>query len=171
MVEFISRFLLAGNNGFLIPRGTDRLLPWNNCCKQTKFAGSKRPCSCFRFGSDNNVAFVCAVFPARIINVNRCESVDVHSRLYFLANVRDDRSPPAFGADPASAGSVTKVPKAWGFGRSLCSGYLFFFRGSTIAPSGNMRTEPGNEASLELKPIVKYHLSASEATAPVLSAR
>ena len=31
----------------------------------------------------------------------------------FFANVRDDGSPLAFGADPASAGCVTKVPKAW----------------------------------------------------------
>ena len=38
--------------------------------------------------------------------------VDVELDICF-ANVRDDRSPPAFGADPASAGSVTKVPKAW----------------------------------------------------------
>ena len=29
------------------------------------------------------------------------------------ANVRGHLLPPAFGADPASAGSVTKVPKAW----------------------------------------------------------
>jgi len=35
-----------------------------------------------------------------------CESV-------LLPNVRDDGSPLAFGADPASAGYVTKVPKAW----------------------------------------------------------
>jgi len=32
---------------------------------------------------------------------------------YFSANVRDDGSPLAFGADPAAAGRVTKVPKAW----------------------------------------------------------
>ena len=35
----------------------------------------------------------------------------------FFANVRDDRSPPAFGMTPAreaeSAGGMTKVPKAW----------------------------------------------------------
>jgi len=37
----------------------------------------------------------------------------IYTRRIFLANVRDDGSPPAFGADPASAGSVTKVPKAW----------------------------------------------------------
>ena len=89
----------------------------------------------------------------------------------FLANVGCHLLPLAFGADPASAGCVTKVPQAWELGAQLCSGYFSFFRGSTIDPSGNMRTEPGNEASLELKPIVKNHLSASEATAPVLSAR
>ena len=33
--------------------------------------------------------------------------------IFVLPNVRDDGSPLAFGADPASAGSVTKVPKAW----------------------------------------------------------
>jgi hypothetical protein len=36
---------------------------------------------------------------------------------HFWANVRDDRSPPAFGMAPAreadSAGDMTKVPKAW----------------------------------------------------------
>ena len=31
----------------------------------------------------------------------------------ILSNVQDDRSPLAFGADPAAAGCVTKVPKAW----------------------------------------------------------
>jgi hypothetical protein len=40
----------------------------------------------------------------------------VHFKAGFilsLPNVRDDVSPLAFGADPADAGSVTKVPKAW----------------------------------------------------------
>ena len=32
---------------------------------------------------------------------------------FSSANVRDDGSPLAFGADPAAAGCVTKVPKAW----------------------------------------------------------
>jgi len=36
---------------------------------------------------------------------------------YFWANVRDDRSPLAFGMTPAreaeTAGGMTKVPKAW----------------------------------------------------------
>jgi len=36
---------------------------------------------------------------------------------YSLANVRDDRSPLAFGVAPAreaeTAGGMTKVPKAW----------------------------------------------------------
>jgi hypothetical protein len=31
----------------------------------------------------------------------------------FFANVPDHLLPLAFGADPAAAGSVTKVPKAW----------------------------------------------------------
>ena len=31
----------------------------------------------------------------------------------FLANVRDDRSPPAFGTKGCSAADVPKVPKAW----------------------------------------------------------
>jgi len=33
--------------------------------------------------------------------------------IYFLPNVPDHLLPLAFGADPAPAGSVTKVPKAW----------------------------------------------------------
>lgn len=37
--------------------------------------------------------------------------------IVFLPNVRDDRSPLAFGVTPArqaeSAGGMTKVPKAW----------------------------------------------------------
>jgi len=40
-------------------------------------------------------------------------SVVVNMTIFVLPNVRDDGSPLAFGADPASAGSVTKVPKAW----------------------------------------------------------
>ena len=64
-----------------------------------------------------------------------------------------------------------KVPKGQGLGRLACSGYLSFFRGSIIAPSGNMRTEPGKLSSPRLKLIVKYHLLFSVATAPVLSAR
>jgi len=39
--------------------------------------------------------------------------VNESGRILLLPNVRDDGSPLAFGADPASAGSVTKVPKAW----------------------------------------------------------
>ena len=38
---------------------------------------------------------------------------EMRNRTVSSANVCDDRSPLAFGADPASAGCVTKVPKAW----------------------------------------------------------
>jgi len=41
----------------------------------------------------------------------------VVARHIILPNVRDDRSPPAFGVTPAreagSAGGMSKVPKAW----------------------------------------------------------
>jgi hypothetical protein len=43
----------------------------------------------------------------------------------FLANVPGQVSPLAFGADPVSAGSVTKVPKAWGLTAPARSAYLF----------------------------------------------
>ena len=46
---------------------------------------------------------------------------------YFLANVRDDLPPLAFGTKACSAGDVPKVPKAWWLGRSLRS--PFFHRG------------------------------------------
>ena len=39
---------------------------------------------------------------------------------FIFPNVCDDRSPLAFGVAPANAGDMTKVPKAWGFGPSLC---------------------------------------------------
>ena len=38
----------------------------------------------------------------------------IQGRLIYSANVPGQVSPLAFGADPAPAGSVTKVPKAWG---------------------------------------------------------
>jgi hypothetical protein len=45
-----------------------------------------------------------------------CYRID-SARDVFLANVRDDGSPLAFGMTPAreaeSAGGMTKVPKAW----------------------------------------------------------
>jgi len=41
--------------------------------------------------------------------------------IFSLANVRRQVSPLAFGADPASAGCVTKVPKAWGLTAPPCS--------------------------------------------------
>ncbi|MFA7345988.1 MAG: hypothetical protein WC003_16950, partial [Terrimicrobiaceae bacterium] len=42
----------------------------------------------------------------------------------ILANVSGQVSPLAFGADPASAGSVTKVPKAWGLTAPVCSHFI-----------------------------------------------
>ena len=50
-------------------------------------------------------------------------SVELELGLCF-ANVRDDGSPLAFGADPASAGDVPKVPKAQGLAPSACSDNL-----------------------------------------------
>jgi len=44
---------------------------------------------------------------------DRVNEDQLGSEHIILANVRDDRSPLAFGADPAAAGCVTKVPKAW----------------------------------------------------------
>jgi len=43
-------------------------------------------------------------------NRNKDSNRTIHDS---LPNVRDDGSPLAFGADPATAGCVTKVPKAW----------------------------------------------------------
>ena len=40
--------------------------------------------------------------------------IECHDGLISLPNVRGQVSPLAFGADPAAAGCVTKVPKAWG---------------------------------------------------------
>ena len=53
----------------------------------------------------------------QILQGNKRECDDLEAAIFeakhILSNVRDDGSPLAFGADPASAGSVTKVPKAW----------------------------------------------------------
>jgi len=43
-----------------------------------------------------------------------------------LPNVPGQVSPLAFGADPAPAGCVTKVPKAWGLAEPARSRFAFF---------------------------------------------
>ena len=51
----------------------------------------------------------------------------------ILANVRGQVSPLAFGADPASAGCVTKVPKAWGLTAPPRSAYFCSLRNTLAA--------------------------------------
>ena len=57
-----------------------------------------------------------------IYNFDRGES-----DIFSVPNVGCHLLPLAFGADPASAGSVTKVPKAWELGGQLCSVYFVLF--------------------------------------------
>jgi len=54
---------------------------------------------------------------------------------FLMPNVRCHLPPLAFGADPASAGSVPKVPQAWWLGAQLRSAILFAMRvENTITP-------------------------------------
>jgi len=46
----------------------------------------------------------------------------------FSANVPDDQSPLASGAQPAQAGCVTEVPEAWGFGPSARWAFHFLHK-------------------------------------------
>jgi len=81
-----------------------------------------------RFSTNDTASAINAVSRAGIIERKKRIAVDLHSGYYSLANVPDHLLPLAFGADPASAGSVTKVPKAWKLGASARWAYFFVIR-------------------------------------------